>query len=78
MMVLTPHVGRDEAHHLVREAVSRTGADSASLASTLAAHPLVADLRLDDDLARALSPEGYLQAAVELVRRALERLDRST
>lgn len=77
MMVLTPHVGRDEAHHLVREAVSRTGADSASLASTLAAHPLVADLRLDDDLARALSPEGYLQAAVELVRRALERLDRS-
>jgi 3-carboxy-cis,cis-muconate cycloisomerase len=75
VMVLAPRIGRDEAHRLVGAAAHRARTDGVSLAEALLAEPGVATSAPGDVLMRALSPDGYIETASDLVRRALARLD---
>ncbi len=74
--LLAPHLGRLEAHDLVAQAAARatttgTGLLESLLADDAAAAKLAASGLTRADLAAALSPDSYLGATPEFIRRAL-------
>ena len=72
-MALAPHVGREGAHRLVQSAIGRFSDGGSTLAEALALDQEVSKHLSAADLARLISPEGYLGAARELVGRVLAR-----
>ncbi len=72
MMGLAPHLGRGEAHHVVKHACDRALADGIGLADALAREPEVSS-RLDRAaIERLTDPAAYLGSAGAFIDRVLE------
>lgn len=70
MMLLAPVVGRNRAHHVVRECTQRVQQDGHHFAQVLAAHPGLPRELAGSDFAAALTPEQYLGESVPMSREA--------
>jgi len=77
MMALAPHVGRDEAHHLVAAACQRAIADGAHLRDALAADPEVTRHLSAARVDELLDPGNYTGLAAAFVDRVLAQLPAS-
>jgi 3-carboxy-cis,cis-muconate cycloisomerase len=73
MMALAPHVGRDEAHHLVAAACHRALAHSRDLLDELGADAAVTAHLAPARLGELLDPGNYTGLAAEFVDRVLAR-----
>ncbi len=72
MMGLAPHLGRGEAHHVVKHACDRALAESITLADALAQEPGVRE-RLDRPaIERLTDPAGYLGSTGAFIDRVLK------
>ncbi|KAA0018717.1 adenylosuccinate lyase family protein [Salinicola corii] len=80
MMLLAPHIGRNEAHHRVQASVKRARKDHCSFAKALASAPDLPDSMDRATLEAELRPESYTgqsePMAREGARRAREAADR--
>lgn len=73
MMGLAPHLGREEAHHVVKHACDRVLAEGGTLAGALAQEPEVAS-RLDRAaIERLTDPSAYLGSTQAFIDRVLAR-----
>ncbi len=79
MMGLAPHLGRGEAHHVVKRACDRALADGIGLADALAAEPeITAHLdraaieRMTDPAAYLGSADAFIDRVLQLVRQRLD------
>ena len=77
MMALAPHVGRDEAHHLVAAACQRAIADGTHLRDALAADPEVTRHLSAPRVDELLDPGNYTGLAAAFVDRVLAQLPAS-
>jgi 3-carboxy-cis,cis-muconate cycloisomerase len=73
MMALAPHVGRDEAHHLVAAACDRALADGRHLLEELQADAAITAHLPPARLVELLDPQNYTGLAGEFVDRVLAR-----
>ncbi len=71
MMLLARSVGRDTAHHLVREAATSAAADGRTFVDALAAIPQVRDALTAAELSSLADPDQYLGVAEQLRRSLL-------
>ncbi len=72
MMGLAPHIGRNEAHHVVADACAAALGEGIPLADTLARNPRIAE-RLDRKaIERLTDPRNYLGSAGRFVDRVVE------
>ncbi len=72
MMGLAPHLGRSEAHHVVRHASDTALAEGISLAAALAREQRVTDKLDDAAIARLTDPTNYLGSAGAFIDRVLD------
>ena len=77
MMALAPHVGREEAHHLVAAACQRAIADGAHLRDALAADPEVTRQLSAARVDELLDPGNYTGLAAAFVDRVLAQVPAS-
>lgn len=70
---LAPRLGRAAARTAVTEAAARTAREPIAFRDALTAHPALAGVLADDDLAALTDPSGYTGAAGPLVDHALRR-----
>lgn len=68
MMLLAPHIGRNEAHHRVQESVARARRDGKGFAVALAAHPALPGALEPATLQAALQPEAYTGQSTPMAR----------
>ena len=73
MMALAPHVGREEAHHLVAAACRRTVARGGHLLDELQADATITEHLPPQRLGELLDPRNYTGLAAEFVDRVLAR-----
>lgn len=73
MMLLAPHIGRSQAHHLVQESVARARSDGHGFAAALAAHDALPAAIDADQLVEELRPEAYTGQSVPMARDAVTR-----
>jgi adenylosuccinate lyase/3-carboxy-cis,cis-muconate cycloisomerase len=74
MMRLTEAMGRHEAHHVLYEAAQQAQSEGTTLATTLRAHPRLADPTLADAVLAALDPARYVGASVALTTETVARV----
>jgi 3-carboxy-cis,cis-muconate cycloisomerase len=73
MMDLASGMGRNEAHHVVKDIIAQL-APGASFADALAAHPQVGKLRTHEQIASLLDPANYTGEATAVVDRIIAEL----
>ena len=71
MMLLARSMGRDTAHHLVRDAAAGAAAKGQGFADALAAMPQVREALTAAEIASLTDPDTYLGVAEQLRRRLL-------
>ena len=71
MMLLARSVGRDTAHHLLREAATSAAADGRAFVDALAAIPQVRDTLTAAELSSLADPDQYLGVTEQLRRNLL-------
>ncbi|MBV9758048.1 MAG: adenylosuccinate lyase family protein [Alphaproteobacteria bacterium] len=72
MMGLAPHLGREQAHHVVQHASDAALSERISLAEALAREPAVGEKFDRAAIARLTDPAGYLGSADAFIDRVLE------
>ena len=72
MMGLAPHLGREQAHHVVQHASDAALSERISLAEALAREPAVVEKFDRAAIARLTDPAGYLGSADAFIDRVLE------
>lgn len=78
MMGLAPHLGRGEAHHVVRRASDMALAEGIPLAAALAREPAVTDKLDAEAIARLTDPTNYLGSAAAFIDRVLHAAQAAT
>ncbi len=74
MMDLARDMGRNEAHHAVKDLISALPASGQSFADALASHPVIGNLRTPVQIARLLDPANNTGEATAVVDRIIAEL----
>jgi 3-carboxy-cis,cis-muconate cycloisomerase len=77
-MALAPHVGRQEAHHLVQDVSALAVRSRSDLRTVALADAQISAALTEDDVDRALDPAAYLGSTDAFVDRALAAFERVT
>jgi 3-carboxy-cis,cis-muconate cycloisomerase len=74
MMDLAAEMGRNEAHHAVKDIIAALPGSGRTFAEALAGHPVIGRLRSPQQIATLLDPANYTGESAEVVDRIIAKL----